>query len=170
MGRPTLTRRHLLRSAAGAAMTMAASSYSRVRGANDRIGAGVIGCGGRGLYIMELFQHVPAVQAVAACDVYGERIRDAQQKAVGAKGFSDHRALLESKDVDVVIVATPDHWHAAVSIDAMQAGKDVYVEKPMTFRMEEGPQMVKAARLNKRICQAGMQQRSGPHYMQARDN
>ncbi len=71
--------------------------------------------------------------------------------------------------LDAVVIATPDHWHAAIAIDALNAGKDVYVEKPLTFRMEEGPKIISAARLNQRICQVGAQQRSGSHYIQARD-
>jgi predicted dehydrogenase len=81
----------------------------------------------------------------------------------------DHRKLLEAKDVDAVLVGTPDHWHAMVTIDALNAGKDVYVEKPLTLKIEEGPPIVKAARVNNRICQVGMQQRSGPHYIQAKE-
>jgi predicted dehydrogenase len=72
------------------------------------------------------------------------------------------------KDVDAVLIATPDHWHAQTTIDALNAGKDVYVEKPLTLKIEEGPEIVKAARVNERICQVGMQQRSGKHYLQAK--
>jgi predicted dehydrogenase len=72
-------------------------------------------------------------------------------------------------DLDAVVIATPDHWHAPIAIDALNAGKDVYVEKPLTLRMEEGPTIIRAARLNDRICQVGAQQRSGTHYIQARD-
>ncbi len=70
--------------------------------------------------------------------------------------------------MDAVLIATPDHWHAAVAIDALNAGKDVYVEKPLTLKIEEGPEIVKAARIHERICQVGMQQRSGQHYLQAK--
>ena len=72
------------------------------------------------------------------------------------------------KELYAVIVAVPDHWHAAITIDALNAGKDVYVEKPLTLRIEEGAEIVKAARVNKRICQVGMQQRSGSHYVRAK--
>ncbi|MEK7405688.1 MAG: Gfo/Idh/MocA family oxidoreductase [Acidobacteriota bacterium] len=160
-------RRDLFRTASALAMT--AGSYSRVLGANDRINLGVVGCGGRGLGVMGTFQKNSAVAVTAVCDVYGVQIDRALQKAPQARGFTDHRKLLEVKELDAVLVGTPDHWHAAVAIDALNAGKDVYCEKPLTLKIEEGPAIVKAARVNERICQVGMQQRSGPHYIQARD-
>ncbi len=162
------SRRIFLRHASSA-VAFSAISYSRVLGANDRIEAGLIGCGGRGEYMMQIFQELPGFHIAALCDVYGERIRQVQRKAPDAAAFSDHRALLDLKQLDVVVIATPDHWHAEITIDAVNAGKDVYVEKPMTFKMEEGPQIVRAVRHNKKVCQVGMQQRSGLHYIQARD-
>ena len=70
--------------------------------------------------------------------------------------------------VDATLIATPDHWHAPIAMDALHAGKDVYIEKPLTLKPEEGPAIVKAARVNKRVCQVGMQQRSGKHYLEAK--
>ncbi len=168
MSDTNLHRRDLFRTAVSGATAMAASSYSRVLGANDRIGLGVVGCGGRGLDVMSKFQMNASVEVRAVCDVYGERVEEAQQKAKGARGFSDHRKLLEMKEVDAVLIGTPDHWHAPVCVDSFAAGKDVYCEKPLTLKIEEGPEIVKAARLANRICQVGMQQRSGPHYMRAK--
>lgn len=147
---------------------MTAASYSRVPGANDRVNLGVIGCGGRGKYVMGMFQNNAAVHVAAVCDVYAQRVDLALQKAQGAKSFGDHRKLLEMSGLDAVYIATPDHWHAATAIDALNAGKDVYVEKPLTLRIEEGPPIVKAARVNNRICQVGMQRRSNPAYLQAK--
>ena len=164
-----LGRRDLLRGAGGAAAALTAASYTRVLGANDTINLGVVGCGGRGLGDMGVFQKNPAIQVTAVCDVYGVQVDLALKRAPGAASFTDHRKLLEAKNVDAVLIATPDHWHTAITIDALNAGKDVYVEKPLTRTIEEGPQIVKAARLSGRICQVGMQQRSGPHYIQARD-
>ncbi len=163
-----LNRRSFLH-AAGAATAMPAASYARVQGANDRIQIGVIGCGGRGVYIMKLFQGAGGTAITALCDVYAARIDQARQHAPDARSFGDHRALLDSRTLDAVIIATPDHWHAGTAIDAMEAGKDVYIEKPLTLRIEEGPQIVRAARVNERVCQVGMQQRSGPHYIQAKN-
>jgi predicted dehydrogenase len=163
MSEIALDRRHFLRGASA----LTALSYSRVLGANDRIQLGVIGCGDRGRYDMGNFQKANA-DVVAVCDIYGAQIDKAREKAPQAKGFKDHRALLDLKEVDVALIATPDHWHAAIAIDALNAGKDVYVEKPLTRTIEEGPPIVKAARVNERVCQVGMQQRSGQHYLQAK--
>jgi predicted dehydrogenase len=161
-----IARRELLRTGAAA---MTAASYSRVMGANDRLQLGVIGCGTRGSYVMDLFQKHAQVNVSAVCDLWGDMAAKAAAKAPGAKTTGDHRALLEMKPLDAVLIATPDHWHAAIAIDALNAGKDVYCEKPLTLRIDEGPKIVKAARVNKRVCQVGMQQRSGPHYMRLRD-
>ena len=157
-------RREFLRGAA----LLTAASYSRVLGANDKIRLGVIGCGSRGLHDMSQFQMNSFVDVVAVCDIYGQSIDQARQKAPNARNFGDHRKLLEMKDVDAVLIATPDHWHTATTIDALNAGKDVYVEKPLTLNIEQGPRIVKAARVNERICQVGMQQRSGKHYIEAK--
>jgi predicted dehydrogenase len=157
-------RRDLLRGA-GAATAL---SYSRVLGANDKIQLGVIGCGERGREDMSQFQKNPVVDVTAVCDIYGVQIDKAKTKAPNARSFSDHRKLLDMKEIDAVLIATPDHWHAAVAIDALNSGRDVYVEKPLTLKIEEGPPIVKAARVNERICQVGMQQRSGIHYLRAK--
>lgn len=154
----------MTRREAGSATALAALSYSRVLGANDRIGLGVIGVGNRGTYVMTVFQKNADVEVRAVCDVYGNRVDQAQTKATGAKGFSDHRELLAMKEVDAVLVGSPDHWHKDHAIDAMNAGKDVYVEKPMCRTRDEAPLMVRAARANSRICQIGLQQRSGAIY------
>ncbi len=162
-----IPRRDVFRAAGAVAMT--ALSYGRILGANDRIRLGLIGCGGRGRGVMGTFIKTGSVDLAAVCDVYGERIDRALQSAQGAKSFTDHRRLLEFKEIDATLIATPDHWHAAITIDALNAGKDVYVEKPLTLKIEEGPAIVKAARVNNRICQVGMQQRSGQHYIQAKE-
>jgi predicted dehydrogenase len=147
---------------------MTAASYSRVLGANERANLGVIGAGDRGRHVMSQFVATGRSNVTALCDVYAEQIDKARQRAADAKSYKDHRQLLEDKNVDIVLIATPDHWHAQTTIDALNAGKDVYVEKPLTLTIEEGPQIVKAARVNDRICQVGMQQRSGKHYLQAK--
>ena len=145
-----------------------ALSYSRVYGANERVQLGLIGAGERGRGDMGKFVKSGIVDVTAVCDIYGAQIDAAQQIAPKSKSFSDHRKLLEMKEVDAVLIGVPDHWHASVAIDALNAGKDVYVEKPLTLKIEEGPPIVKAARVNNRICQVGMQQRSGKHYLEAK--
>jgi len=164
-----IERRDLFRAAGAATIAMTASSYAQVPGANDRMNLGVIGCGQRGLAVMGAFQENSAVQVAAVCDVYGNRTDAALQKATRARGFSDHRKLLESGAVDAVLIATPDHCHGPVTIDALNAGKDVYVEKPLTLHIEEGPEIIKAVRVNNRVCQVGLQRRSSENTIRARD-
>lgn len=156
----------ITRRQAAQAAAVSALSYSRVLGANDRIGLGVIGTGERGTYVMTQFQKNAEVDVRALCDVYAVHVDRAQQKAPNTKTFVDHRKLLELKEIDAVLIGSPDHWHHDHAIDAMNAGKDVYVEKPMCRTRDEAPEMVRAARVNARICQVGLQQRSGPIYIE----
>jgi predicted dehydrogenase len=163
-----IDRRQFLGAVPAGASSFTAASYAQIAGANDRMLLGVIGPGERGRHVMGLFQKDSKVQVTALCDIYAAQVDKAMQAAPGAKGYSDHRKFLEHKELDIVLIATPDHWHARTAIDSLNAGKDVYVEKPLTLRNEEGPEIVKAARVNERVCQVGMQQRSGPHYLQAK--
>ena len=165
----SIGRRDVFRAAAGGAIALTAASYSRILGANDRVQLGLVGCGDRGQYVMSVFQKTGKVDVTGVCDVWADKIDQARTKAPAAKSFHEHEKLLETKELDAVLVATPDHWHSRVAIDALNAGKDVYVEKPLTLKMEEGPLIVKAARVNDRVCQVGMQQRSGLHYLQAKE-
>src|SRR5690349_11975814 len=150
------------------ASAVTALSYSRVLGANERVQLGLIGCGERGRYDMSNFIKTDTVDVVALCDIWGDNLDKAKKDAARAQTFSDHRKLLELKQVDVALIGVPDHWHSTIALDALNAGKDVYVEKPLTLRIEEGPPLVKAARVNNRVCQVGMQQRSGKHYLEAK--
>ena len=141
-----------------------------VLGANDKIVVGVIGCGSQGRWDMRDFLRQPDVQIGAVCDVYDANLNEAREMTDGkAAIYKDFRKLLERKDVDAVIIATPDHWHAMPTIYACDAGKDVYVEKPLSHTVQEGRKMVDAARRNKRIVQMGTQQRSGQHFQKAVD-
>jgi predicted dehydrogenase len=164
MSENDVPRRTFLRTASAAT----ALSYSRVYGANERIQLGLIGCGERGRYDMGNFVKSTKVDVVALCDIFGNNLDAAKTIAPNAKTFGDHRQLLETKEVDVALIGVPDHWHAACAIDALNAGKDVYVEKPLTLKIDQGPDIVKAARVNNRVCQVGMQQRSGKHYIEAK--
>jgi predicted dehydrogenase len=162
-----MNRRELFRTtfAIGAA---SAWSAARVMGANGRIRIGLIGSGGRGREDWATFLKQPDVEPVAVCDVYDPFREKGIAMAEGrAKGFKDFRQLLDQKDIDAVIVATPDHWHAFMTVAACDAGKDVYCEKPLSLAVAEGRKMVGAARKHKRIVQTGSQQRSGSHYAQA---
>jgi predicted dehydrogenase len=138
-----------------------------VQGANERIGLGFIGVGGRGMGHLKEFATMPDVRIVAVADCNERKRNAAVAAAPGAKAFNDYRQLLELKDVDAVVIATPDHWHAIQTIHACQAGKDVYVEKPLGHNIREGRAMVEAARKYNRVVQHGTQQRSGPHWIEA---
>jgi predicted dehydrogenase len=157
-------RRAFLRSVTAAT----ALSYSRVLGANDRVQLALIGCGERGRGDMGNFLKAGNVDVVALCDIYDAQFDKAKQAAPNAKTFHDHRQVLDLKEIDATLIAVPDHWHAPIATDALNAGKDVYVEKPLTLKSAEGPGIVKAARINNRVCQVGMQQRSGKHYLEAK--
>jgi predicted dehydrogenase len=167
------TRRDFLatttRSAVGAGLVLSAASWNSVLGANERIRLGVIGTGNRGGDVMSVFLGEPEVDVVALCDCYDVHLKAALEKTEGkAKTYTDYRALLDSKDVDAVLIATPDPWHSRMAIDAVHAGKDVYVEKPLTFTIEQGHEIIKVVRASDRVFQVGLQQRSGSHYWEAK--
>lgn len=155
--------------AIGTGLALSAGPFAgRVLGANDKIVIGVIGCGGQGRWNMRDFLRQPDVQIAAVCDVYDAHLNQALEMTDGkAIGYKDFRKLLERRDIDAVLISTPDHWHALPTIYACEAGKDVYVEKPLSHTVNEGRRMVDAARRNKRIVQVGTQQRSGTHFQQA---
>jgi predicted dehydrogenase len=148
-----------------AVVSTTALSAKRIPGANERVVVGLIGCGGRGLSVARRMREVPGVEFAAVCDVYEPNAAAAREWAgPGAQAYRDFRKLLEQKDIDAVLIATPDHWHAIPTVLACQAGKDVYVEKPLAHNIKEGRAMVEAARRSKRIVQTGLQHRSAPHY------
>jgi len=152
------TRRGFLGAAA-----LTAAQYKRVLGANDRIGVGFIGFGLIGKQHVTDFKKFDDVDIVGLCDVYKPRV-DEGLKYIGnpnTKGYSDFRKMYENKDIQGVVVATPDHWHALLTIMACAAGKDVYVEKPMTVFIDEGKWMIQAARKYNRIVVVGTQRRQG---------
>ena len=132
---------------------------------SDRIRVGCIGVGNFGTIDMRDFQANPDVEIVAVCDVDQTKIDAAVALTQGkAKPFKDHRRLLDQRDIDAVFIATPEHWHAPICIDACNAGKDVYVEKPASHHIRDGRLMVEAARRHQRVVQVGSQQRSGAHF------
>ena len=163
--------------AALARPSSSAASTDQVAGANDRIRIGLIGCGGMGRSDLRDFVKVKNVDCVALCDVDDAQVAKAQTEIldpepVGKKAeltTRDFRHVLDRKDIDAVIVAAPDHWHALPTILACQAGKDVYVEKPLSVCIAEGRAMVTAARKHNRVVQMGTQQRSATHYTDAVD-
>jgi len=160
------TRRGFLRSAAAATSL----SQSRVVGANDRIRLAGIGTGGRCRYLMGLADKVGGCEIVAVCDVYGPRRAEARGKlAPQAREYGEYREVLDRKDVDAVIIGSPDHWHVPMSLDAVRAGKDVYVEKPVSHKMDEGLALIKAVEETGRVLQVGYQQRSWDIFRQGHE-
>ena len=155
-------------SVSGAAVTATGAKSLQRPGPNDRIRVGCIGVGGMGRMNQGDFQRMPEVDVVAVCDVWDHNRDRAVAMTDGkATAYQDFRELLDRQDVDVVVVATPDHWHAPILIAACEAGKDVYVEKPLSHTLQEGRKMVEAAQRYGRVVQMGTQQRSGAHYQEA---
>ena len=137
-----------------------ALSVSQIHGANEHIRAAIIGSGGRGQYLTANFKEL-GVEMVGVCDVYEPNLQKGLKAAsTGAKAYDNYKRVLKDPAIDVVIVATPDHWHAQMVIDAVEAGKDVYVEKPMAHKIDDGFRVIEAVRRTKRVVQVGMQRRS----------
>ncbi|MFP6598044.1 MAG: Gfo/Idh/MocA family oxidoreductase, partial [Candidatus Hydrogenedentota bacterium] len=162
-----ITRRRFVAGSVGAAVatTLAVDSRAQNSTANDRIRLGFIGTGNRGGQLLDAFMQHSDMEITAVCDVYKPHIEKAKAK-IGrdVEVHADFRNLIGSKNVDAVVIATPDHWHAIQCIMACDAGKDVYVEKPLSVTIHEGRRMVDAARRNKRIVQVGTHRRSSPVY------
>lgn len=161
----TWKRRSFLVAGGGAFLAGAAPS--------DQIRLGVIGSGGRGTFVMTVFQKDPAVRVNAVCDVYEPNLekalsatRKAQQEA--PKAYRNYRELLADKNIQAVLIATPEHWHHRMVLDAIAAGKDVYVEKPLCQTPEEGVELVEAEKHTRQIIQVGMQRRSYDLYIEGR--
>ena len=164
-----LTRRRFVKTTASVA-GLTALSASRVLGANERVGVGIIGFGLIGRIHTRSFMAHPDVNVVAVAETYQPRLDAAAELISGnVARYRDFRRLLENKDVDAVVVATPDHWHALQTMLACAAGKDVYVEKPLTLFVREGRWMVDVARRTQRVVQVGTQNRSGPSFQRARE-
>ena len=146
-----------------------ALAQSNIARANDRIRFGIIGAGERGAYHARRLARDEKTDVVSICDVYRKRADAAREGSnPRAEVVQDYRRVLDRKDIDAVVVSLPDHWHTPVLIDAVTAGKDVYLEKPMTFRIEEGRQIVEAVKRTQRVVQVGAQQKSGPHFLEAK--
>ncbi len=157
--------------AAGAAAS-ALGSLETARGfaANDSLSVACIGTGGRCQSLMKSLVQIPGVKITAVCDVYDAVLANAKKLAdPNAVASKHYRELLDRKDVDAVLIASPDHWHVPMAVDACNAGKDVYVEKPLTHDRCEGSLIIDAQNRNKKIVQVGMQQRSMPHIQKARE-
>ena len=157
-----LTRRRFSQAGVAAGLSAFAAPFivpSRAFGANDRVTFGMIGVGNQGRHLLKQFGS--RAQCVAISDAYLPRAEEIAA-SIGVKYvYHDYRKMLERKDMDAVVIATPHHWHAIHTIDAAQAGKDIYCEKPLSYTVEEGRRMVEAVRKHRRVLQTGLQQRSG---------
>src|SRR5512143_1199312 len=171
-----MRRRHFLRTGGAAAVALAGfRRYAEVF-ADARLRVGVVGCGWYGkCNLFRLLQVAPA-EVVSLCDVDSAMLADAAARVAARQAsrktpltYADYRKMLAGRDLDLVIVATPDHWHALAAIAAMEAGADVYVEKPISVDVVEGQAMVAAARRHGRVVQVNTQRRSTPHLIEARD-
>jgi len=148
-----------------------APARNGVQGANNRIRVAIIGTGSRGNQVMASWLKHDDSQFVAICDVNKVALDNTSAKLASAGQkvdmYEDYRRILERKDVDAVLIATPDHWHSPMTVDACAAGKDVYCEKPVSNQIEPALRMIDAARQHKRVVQIGLQQRSWPHFQEA---
>jgi predicted dehydrogenase len=171
-----MNRREFLRAgAAGFALSLA-SGYHVAGAAARPPRVGLIGCGWYGKTDLFRLIQVAPVEVVSLCDVDSHMLADAAEQTAGRQAskkkprtFPDYRDMLKEKDLDIVLIATPDHWHALPMIAAVEAGADVYVQKPISVDVVEGRAMLAAARKNKRVVQVGTQRRSTPHLVEARD-
>jgi len=166
--RSDVSRRSFLKTSAAGVAALAASA--RVLGANETLNVGCIGTGGRCRGLMESLKTVPNVRLAAVCDIYDVHL-DLAKKLADEKAFTtkQYKELLARKDIDAVLIGSPDHWHVPMTVDACAAEKDVYVEKPLTHSPEEGKAVIEAQNKHKRIVQVGTQQRSMPHIEKARE-
>jgi predicted dehydrogenase len=158
----SVSRRKFLRNTGWMTAALASRpAWSKIIGANDRINVAVIGLGARGSeHLNLLLQHranKPDIEIVALCDVYQKRLNMASRKAPAAKTYVHHQEILQRTDIDAIFTATPDHWHAPITLAAIESGKDVYVEKPMTHTVEQGKVVAHRAKELKRVVQVGVQ-------------
>ncbi|MCA9179596.1 MAG: Gfo/Idh/MocA family oxidoreductase [Planctomycetales bacterium] len=163
----TLSRRQLLAASAG---LLAAAETRRGFAANDTLSVACIGTGGRCRRLMSRLTQLPNVKIVAVCDIWDEHLKQgaelADSRAIQA---TDFRKLLDRSDIDAVLIGSPDHWHVPMTVAACEAGKDVYVEKPLTHDLREGAAVIDAQNKHQRIVQVGTQQRSMPHLQEAKE-
>jgi predicted dehydrogenase len=165
----TCTRRVFLTTASGVALG-ARMAPASAQGANDRVRVAVIGTGGRARSLMNQLKPLAGVELAGVCDVFEPRMLQAAEIAgPSAIKVADYRRLLDNREVDAVLIGSPDHWHRQMTLDAIAAGKDVYVEKPVSHSIEEGAEMVRAIEASKQIVQTGTQQRSWAHFIEGRD-
>jgi predicted dehydrogenase len=165
-----MQRREFLISSSTAALT--AASYRRIRGANDRLGMALIGSGRRGREVMKAFLTTGRAELRCLCDVYDVQRQRARESLLSAGDRPHETGLVEEalaqRGIDAVLIGAPDHLHLSLAQLALRAGKHVYLEKPTTHQLAEGPPLIEAVRKSGKVCQTGTQQRSGAHYRRAK--
>jgi predicted dehydrogenase len=167
-----INRREFIGTTAGAIAATSSWSIGSAQGANDRIRVGIIGCGNRGNQVATDWMKHKDTVFTAACDVAKDRLEKTAARLGETQGnkldlYEDYRRILERKDIDAVFIATPDHWHSPMTIEALAAGKDIYVEKPVSNDVLAAVKMLEAARRSKQVVQVGLQQRSWHHFQEA---
>ena len=171
MSEKSIRRREFMgASAVVGASALTATSWSHVYGASERLRVACIGVGERGQGRLRSAQDHDA-EIVAICDVNEDMLDRAQKRVRGesAKRYRHHEEVLARDDIDAVVIASPDHWHRDHVVDAVRAGKDAYLEKPMAHSIDESRDIVRVVEASDRIVQVGNQRRSGPHWEKARD-
>ena len=167
------TTRRSFAGSAGAALlykVMGPKPTLQAAGPNDRIALGFIGAGIRGSYLLNGFRKMPGVQPVVLADLYDGHLQWAKEVTEGAIATTkDYREVIHRKDIDAVVIATPDHWHAPMVLEALAAGKHVYCEKPLTWSISEGPQIVAAQKKSGKLVMVGSQSKTGPATVKARE-
>src|SRR5438874_4049056 len=163
-----IDRRTFTQGVAAIGTLAALAPTARPAGANDRVRLGWIGVGNRGDQLLDAFLVHKDAEVTALCDLYDPYLEAARKKAGGKPAtLKDYRKLLAQRDIDAVVIATPDHWHALIFVDACRAQKDVYCEKPLSLTIAEGRKMCDVARETNRVTQVGLHRRSAPYIQEA---
>jgi predicted dehydrogenase len=155
-----MNRRDFMKQSAalGAAASVAPVTFGSTFAPSDHIALGIIGSGARAQQLMGAIKHIPGVDIVAVCDAYKGRAKRAQARTGGrAAIYQDYKEILAKSDIDTVVIGAPDHWHKQMALEALAAGKDVYIEKPMTYTVDEGLEIINAVRSKQRVLQVGSQ-------------
>jgi predicted dehydrogenase len=171
-GNTMVSRRSFVRNAGSAAIVyrfVESGPYLKAAGPNGQVGMGFIGIGIRGMYLLEAFKGVPGVKPLVACDVYDGHLERAKEVAPGIETTRDYQSVLKRSDIDAVVIATPDHWHHRMVLDALEERKHVYVEKPMTWNIEQGKDIVAATQKSGMVVMVGAHGKTTAQVAKARE-
>jgi predicted dehydrogenase len=164
------TRRDFLRRTAAAGTLALGVPAVGARAANEVLNIGCLGTGGRCQHLMQALKKIKNVRIAAVCDVWDKHLNDGKKLAdPKARATKKYKEVLDRKDIDAVLIGSPDHWHVPMTIDSVEAGKDVYVEKPLTHELAEGKKVLEAVKKSGKVVQVGTQQRSMPHIIKGKE-